>query len=207
MAKIKLNFKGLSVPEKIARAQQIVSALTDNTDFPSPQPTLAQVTSSINALDEASSKAQQARQESKARTSEQNDREDDLDRTMTQLVGYLESVAGGDETKIKQAGLDVKDTNTTADEINVPANFNISASDHDGELDLQWDTVRNARSYIVERSADPPGATTWTQAAIVTRSRATIMGLTSGTKYWFRVAALGPAGQSGWSNPATKIAP
>jgi chitodextrinase len=67
--------------------------------------------------------------------------------------------------------------------------------------------VRNARSYVIERSPDPPTANTWTQVALVTRSRATITGLASGTKYWFRVAALGPAGQSGWSNPATKVAP
>ncbi|HEX8162016.1 MAG TPA: fibronectin type III domain-containing protein [Pyrinomonadaceae bacterium] len=39
------------------------------------------------------------------------------------------------------------------------------------------------------------------------KSQATIEGLTSGKKYWFRVAAVGPNGQSGWSNPATKLAP
>ena len=32
-------------------------------------------------------------------------------------------------------------------------------------------------------------------------------GLTSGTRYWFRVAAAGASGQGGWSDPATKIAP
>lgn len=35
----------------------------------------------------------------------------------------------------------------------------------------------------------------------------TISGLTSGVRYWFRVAAIGASGQSGWSDPATKIAP
>jgi len=29
---------------------------------------------------------------------------------------------------------------------------------------------------------------------------------TSGTKYWFRVAAAGSAGQGTWSDPAVKMA-
>jgi len=40
-----------------------------------------------------------------------------------------------------------------------------------------------------------------------TKSTTTIDGLTSGTRYWFRVAAVAALGQSGWSDPATKIAP
>jgi hypothetical protein len=35
----------------------------------------------------------------------------------------------------------------------------------------------------------------------------TVSNLTSGTKYWFKVAGLGSAGQGPWSDPATKIAP
>ncbi|MEN3333054.1 MAG: hypothetical protein V7641_2419 [Blastocatellia bacterium] len=36
---------------------------------------------------------------------------------------------------------------------------------------------------------------------------ATVSGLPRGAKHWFRVAAGGASGQSGWSDPATKIAP
>ncbi|PYS47941.1 MAG: hypothetical protein DMF68_14680 [Acidobacteria bacterium] len=82
-----------------------------------------------------------------------------------------------------------------------------TVGDHDGEVDLQWDTVRGARSYVIEISADPPTNTSWQHKTVSTKSRATIEGLTSGTKYWFRVAAVGANGQSGWSDPATKIAP
>ncbi|HEV7473405.1 MAG TPA: fibronectin type III domain-containing protein [Pyrinomonadaceae bacterium] len=40
-----------------------------------------------------------------------------------------------------------------------------------------------------------------------TKSSFTVTGLTPGTRYWFRVAAVGAGGQSGWSDPASKIAP
>jgi hypothetical protein len=54
---------------------------------------------------------------------------------------------------------------------------------------------------------DPPTPTSWTHAGVATKSRATISGLTSGTRYWFRVAAVNSNGQSGWSDPAAKMAP
>jgi hypothetical protein len=45
-----------------------------------------------------------------------------------------------------------------------------------------------------------------TPPATATKSKATVTGLTSGTRYWFRVAAIGSAGQGPWSDPATAIA-
>ena len=42
---------------------------------------------------------------------------------------------------------------------------------------------------------------------MVTKSKATVSGLATGTKYWFRVRAIGAAGPGPWSDPATKVAP
>jgi hypothetical protein len=74
-------------------------------------------------------------------------------------------------------------------------------------LDAQWDRVSGARSYIIQISLDPPTPTSWQQALVVAVSHATLQGLISGTRYWVRVAAVNANGQSGWSDPATKIAP
>jgi hypothetical protein len=43
-------------------------------------------------------------------------------------------------------------------------------------------------------------------AADYTRTTSKASGLTSGTKYWFRVRAVGAAGLSGGSEPAQKMA-
>ena len=45
-----------------------------------------------------------------------------------------------------------------------------------------------------------------TPAGVTTKSKGPVTGLTSGTKYWFRVAAVGAAGQGAWSNPASRTA-
>jgi len=207
MAKIKLNLSRLSVPEKIARAQQIVTALTGNADFASPQPPLTQVTTAINDLDAAYAATQAARQEAKTRTVEQNQKEDALDSVLSKLANYVESVAGDDEAMILGASMNVRSAQTTTTDLAAPDSLAATAGDRDGEIDLHWDKVKKARSYVIERSPDPITATSWSHAAIVTKSQATIDGLTTGTKYWFRVAAVGTSGQGPWSDPATKVAP
>lgn len=208
MPKVKLNLKDLSIPEKVAKARQIVTAMTNNADFVSPQPTLAQVTATITELETAYTDAQAARQEAKAKTSAQNQKEDDFDRIMSRLASYIESASDGDEVKIRGAGLDTRTPATaSSDGLSAPAALAATAGDHDGEIDLHWDKVSKARSYIIEMSADPPTNSSWQHKAVSLKSQATVEGLTSGTKYWFRVAAVSTTGQSGWSDPATKIAP
>jgi Fibronectin type III domain len=207
MAKTKLNLKNLSTPEKIARARQIVTAVTNNAHFPTPNPPLTQVSAAIDAVEQLNNEVQAMRAAAKAKTSELYQQESVLDRTLAQLAAYVESVSGGDDAKINSAGLDVRAQRSPAGDLAAPGNLSASAGDHEGEIDLHWDKVGNARSYVVEQSLDPPSDSTWSNAAVVVKSQATIEDLTSGRKYWFRIAAVGATGQSGWSNPATKIAP
>ena len=208
MAKIRLNLNSLTVPQKLAKAQQIVSSLTGNASFPTPAPGLANITSAINELDSAAAAVQTARQTAKEKTSAQNEKEATLDQLLTQLASYVESVAGSDEQKILSAGMDMRapavPTNAPPEQ---PQALTPTAGDHDGEIDLSWDTVSGAKSYIIEQSADPVTPTTWTHKGVSTKSSYTAKGLTSGTRYWFRVAAVNNNGQSGWSDPAMKIAP
>lgn len=205
MARIKLNLRRLSVNEKVLRARQIVTALTGNANFPNPQPALAQMTAAINGLEGAALEAQEARQVAKTRTAAQNAKEEVLDQALMQLVLYVESVAGQNDELILSVGLDVRGPTAPAD--SAPPALSATAGDHDGEIDLAWDTVRGARSYVVERSPDPPTDASWTHAAVSTRSRLTVEGLDSGTRYWFRVAAVTANEQGPWSNPAFKVAP
>ena len=207
MAKVKLNFRRLSVPEKIAKARQIVTALTGNASFPNPNPPLATITAGVNDLDGAYTTTQSRKQGVKTAVADQTTKEDALDQLISQCGSYVESVAGNDETLIMSAGMDTRAPASASTVPDTPSAQVATIGDRDGELDLSWDTVPGARSYVIQQSPDPPGATTWTHAGTSTKSSTTITGLTPGTRYWFRVAAIGASGQSGWSDPATKIAP
>ena len=207
MAKVKLNLINLSTTEKIAKARQIVSAMTGNANFTTPHPTLTQVTTATDDFDSAFADAQAARQNALTKTSILREKEDALDVVLRQLAAYVESISGEDDTKILSAGLNVRGAGASPSALSSPESLSATEGDHDGEIDLFWDKVKSAKSYIIERSADPPSATSWAHEAVALKSSAVIGGLTSGTRYWFRVAAIRTDGQSGWSDPATKIAP
>jgi hypothetical protein len=208
MAKVKLNLRGLTIPEKISRARQIVAAMGNNSNFDAPQPPLAQINSAISNLEVSYNAVQTARQEAKVQTATMGVREGELVRVMSQLAGYVEAVAGDNEEIVLSAGMDVRaPASATTAPPHAPADLTATAGDQEGEIDLTWDTVAGARSYVVERSPDPPTATSWTHAGVSPRSQTTINGLTPGTRCWFRVAAVNAAGQGPWSDPATKLVP
>ena len=209
MAKVKLNLRSLSPTEKTAKARQIISSLTGNPDFTTPHPPLAQVTAAADALDDAFADVQTAKQTVLTKSSILRERGDVLDGQLRQLASYIESISGDDESKILSAGVNVKSvaSSSIATPFTAPTGLSAAEGDHDGEIDLNWDKARNAKSYVVERSVDPPTATSWTYETVSSKSSTTVIGLTSGTRYWFRVAAVVAGGQTGWSDPSTKIAP
>jgi hypothetical protein len=207
MARIRLNLRNLSVPAKIAKGRQIVTAMTDNKNFANPTPPLNDITTAVDGLEQAAAQVQSARAEVSTRAATQDNAEVKLDQLLTQLAGYVESVAGKDDTLITSVGMETKGSPSTPTLPNVPQALSAAAGDHDGELFLSWKPVPNAKSYVIEFSTDPAAANSWTHAGIATSATKTISNLKSGTRYWFRVAAVGAGGQSGWSEQATKVAP
>ena len=207
MPQIKLNFSRLSIPEKIARARQIITAMTGNPHFTTPQPPLSALTTATDELETAAGDAQTARQTAKAKPTIQNTKEDVVDRLFSQEGGYVFAVSGGDGAIIQSAGMDVRAAPGTVGIPSPPQALGATAGDHDGQMDLSWDPVIGAASYVIEISPDPPTADSWKHGGVSTKSTFTVTGLVPGARIWFRVAAVNPAGQSGWSDPATKIVP
>src|SRR4051812_1865405 len=105
MSKIRLNLSRLSIPEKIALAQQIVTALTGNANFTTPHPSLASITTASNDLNVAYTAAQAARSDAKNKTTIQHQMEEEFDGALSQMANYVESISGDDETMITSAGM------------------------------------------------------------------------------------------------------
>jgi hypothetical protein len=82
--------------------------------------------------------------------------------------------------------------------------------DNPGEIGLSCQAVPKTKSDIIEmrQHSDTAVPGPWTQAKISGRSSATLTGLTSGTKYAFRIRALGPNDlESPWSDEVICMAP
>ena len=207
MPRIKLNLRTLSIPDKVQKGRQIVTAMTNNPNFSNPHPGLSDVTAALASLEQNYASVQAAKADVKAKTTTLDDAADKVDQIMIQLAAYVESIAGTDEKIITSAGLTTKASRSTPSFLSPPQGLSATVGDHEGVIELSWKKVANARSYTIQVSPDPPTSESWTQAAIATASARTIENLASGKRFWFRVAAIGALGQSGWSEPATKIAP
>ena len=94
MARVRLNLSKLTITEKIARGRQIVTAMTNNASFPNPQPPLVDITTAVDDLDKTFASVQAAKSEVTTRVVTQVNAEAKLMQVLTQLAGYVESVAG-----------------------------------------------------------------------------------------------------------------
>lgn len=207
MPRIRLNLKNLTVTEKIAKGRQIITAMTNNPSFPNPQPPLTEVNTALDELSQAFALVQAAKSEVTTRVVSQDNAGAKVDQALTQLAAYVESVAGRDDTVITGAGMETKSAPSSPTLPTVPQALSASAGEHEGEINLAWKAVPNARSYTIESSQDPATPGSWTHVGIATSASKLIVNLTSGKRYWFRVAAVSAGGQSGWSEHATKVVP
>jgi hypothetical protein len=130
-----------------------------------------------------------------------------VDATLTRLAAYVEAAGAGDPAKLASSGFEQRAGPAPVGPLPQVESLAATAGDHDGTLDLAWDRVPGATGYEVYRSTDVTQPAGWAFACSCARSSATVEGLASGTRHWFRVRAVGAAGPGPWSDPATKIAP
>ena len=88
--------------------------------------------------------------------------------------------------------------------IDSPKSVSAVSGNLNGEIDLIWEPVEGAKNYIIQKSS---GKNRWIHEDITSRSGCTVSKLKSGHKYIFRIAAVGPNGQSYWSETVEKKAP
>jgi len=205
-AKVKLGLFGMPVPAKVQFASEVVGKMTGNPSFITPNPALPDVTTGYTDLQTAYNDAQQARLNAVDKTNIQNSKEADLDQILTQLGSYVENQSNGDPNIIMGAGMNIAATPSPAP---LPAQVILQTvtDNSSGKLDMKWKKVQYAKTYAVQINTDPIDPTKWQQLAIITKTTYQAKNLTSGTKYWFRVQAIGTAGEGPWSDPYVKYAP
>ena len=100
--------------------------------------------------------------------------------------------------------------NTTTKQLRILKDESITlhaaSGDKQGEIELLWQPVKNARSYVLQISHGISKKKNWKHADIVTRSRYTAAGLKCGRYYSFRIAPITEEGQQEWSDFITQKA-
>ena len=185
----------VGTPEKVQKARSIVRMMEGNTFFSNPSPTLAAVTEAINALENAYEAALYGSRPAKV---ELRECESVFNGLMKRLAVYVQHVSEGNERIIVSSGFEAKRVTSIPVEVTNPSNVRGKPTIHSGEVIVRWDKANGARVYTTELCAD---GTTWTPCGVSTKTSLVVSGLLSGSKPQFRVAAIGPTGQSGWSEP------
>jgi len=207
MAQVKLNLQSYTIPEKVQKMRQVGIAMTGNANFTTPDPTLVALGDGADALETAYNLAQGARELAKQKTDIQNAANAAANALLTAEGAYVQNKSGGNPVIIQSAGMDVRADGAPIGDLPGPANLSASEGDHDGEIDIHWNRVKGAKSYVVQYTTTPTNAASWVNGPVAPKSKITVTGLTSSTKYYLRVAAVGAAGQGAFSELASQVAP
>ena len=208
LQKIVLKLSKMTILVKISFAKKILQLMTGNLNFPTPEPPLTELGHAIDKASSANQDCLNTKAILKQQTSFLHSEEDVLDTILKQLANYVENKSGNDLAVLESSGFSAALPPTPVGTLPPPHNLFVTTGDVDGNLDCHWDSIYGAKSYVVEVNiADPVKDADWKENITVTKSSCVLEGLTSGTRYWVRVAAIGAAGRGGFSDPATKIAP
>lgn len=215
MAKVKLGWSMLTVPQKIVKANSVMTTMAANAAvYVTPDPPLADIDSAIGALAGAESEAIKGGVD---RTIARNARLAELTALMLRLVDYVQLTSEGDPEKISMAGMEVKSPAAPWPLPFPVQNLQAVPGGNPGTVVLTWDAAKYMKSYVVEmwieggiKPPDTPSSSTsdgaWEVVVIQGKRSFTVVGLTSGTNYRFRVAAQNSAGMGSYSDEAQSVA-
>jgi len=208
MRQIKIGLKDVPLSKRIQMGRQIVASLTDNPNFPNVGPWRDLLLAATDELEASYTDAQLARQITASKISLQHAKAKAFNLVMTQVASNIANVSGLVPQKVLSAGFDLCKPNTALGALATPVGLTALSGEHSGTMELYWNKVRGAKSYMIEYALAGEGgaAGDWITAACCTKISVLVKSLVSGRKYWFRVAAIGTAGQSAWSTPVAKFA-
>jgi hypothetical protein len=176
----------------------VITALTGNTHFTTPLPTLVELQAAVDAYSASLSKAKYGSREDKAL---KNADKKALIGLLRDECDYINMVAKGDEVALATCGLPLSKEPEPKVLGTPEAKVEQGAS---GKLILSTPAVSGAVAYKHQYTADEHAAT-WSEVS-TSRANCTIDGLTPGIVYSLRIVAIGTNDQVTISDVVTKMA-
>lgn len=196
---VKVGLQGKNATSFVAYARNIITKLTGNADFPSPEPSLTDYTTAIDELDSANQAALNGGSE-EILIREQKYA---IAKMLTnQLGAYVEFRANGDVVKIASTGFEHRKQPAPLPPLDQVKGLAATANVIHGQVDLRWKTVKGARIYAVMISEDIVNSP-FKLIGKSSKIKFSITGLKSGAQYWFKVMAIGVGNDGAESDPAT----
>jgi hypothetical protein len=197
-----LGLKHISTPQLIANTKLYLQKMTGNPNFPAPSPSLTLVFGQLTKL-EASYTVSQSRALGTA-SQMQTDKKA-LIILLKALAAYVELIANADPDNavaiIESSGMRVKRKGTPPPKI-----FSVVLSKDPNTVELNT-KAETGGIYLYEMSTDPNNPASWGMVVFSKQVKCTKSGLTSGVRYYFRVAVIIKTVQGPWSPVLNVIIP
>jgi hypothetical protein len=193
-ATVVLDLHHRSVLQTVSDAQHYVAKMTGNALFPSPTPSLADVSNKVTTLQAAYSVALTRVKGSSASMHLELDA---LRVLLKGLAAYVETVANTDPATavktVEAAGMNVRKHTAR-----VSKGFVVVMGSLSGTVKLNTKAGRQS-AYIYQMCTDPSNPANWVTIYTGTVVKFVKTGLTVGTRYYFRVAVCTKGVQADWS--------
>ena len=214
--KLVVSFARDSYAQLQARANTVMSALTDHPRLPPPWPAQVPPLELVREKDEAFIALQQAVERRDFRQLRKRDEaREQLERALQKVATYVEQVADGDADLLESCGFELRrepgrpmlGAGATAARFLPPQDFRVGHGPRAGTLVLNAASQRGVVAYEVQITlGDPTLEGGWRTAMIVPSVRHLVLdGLAPGVT-WVRLRAVRAAGLTGpWTAPLSVL--
>lgn len=187
-SKILTGFTRYSDPDVLVKAREIVSHMTNNVNFVTPVPTLADLTLLITNYETSLSAAASG---SKLDTSVKNQKRDLMEESLTNLAYYVQANGKNDEAILLSSGFELQKSKTPVGILPKPENLKVLPGNSGGSVKVSVNKITGADSYLFEYTDAPVTASSIWLVLPSSKSNNTVSGLISGKQYAFKVTGVG----------------
>ncbi len=194
-----------SIPKQIDQGKN-AAAMSGEVMSPT-EPRVVALTTANTDLSDAHAELLETRQAAKAALA----RVKSLAKTQRTAYGnlglFVQAQAEGDAPYILSCGFRVRvSRGSNPPVVDPPDNLRTKVNGIPGNVYFSWTPPTGARFFEMQATTDLRGETGWTTAdEMPSAAKATFEGLTSGTRYSFRVRAWGNGKPGPWSSPIQQM--
>lgn len=186
--RIIISFTKLRDDDLDTKSLVIINSLTGNTNFPTPQPSLAEIAASRNAYINALSANETG---GKQQTLVKNEARKDLEAKLRLLGLYVQANCNNNEVIAQGSGFDIQKSRAPIGILERPSNFKVENGPASGTLIASSDKVDGAKSYVYQITTAPVSNTSIWQTEFASTKTHMFVGLTPGTQYAVKMAGIG----------------
>jgi hypothetical protein len=200
--KISISFSKYSDADFLNKAEHILQSMNNNSDFPNPVPTIAELQAAVTKY---STDLVAAAGLGRNNVAEKNKSRQALESIISQLGMFVMFSANGDAAILTRSGY----TLTREPEpvyIGNPGNVTISSGITSGELVGTIKSTGGAVGYLHQICEEQPTEATVWNSTPSSKSKFVYKNLLPGKQYWVRVAAVGRGEQLAYSPVSSQYA-